>query len=85
MLKNALSDKANARFLLVNGKMHNPNYTSDAVKYLNTYSMKLKEKAKKGELSTSEAKKGFVNSFDWYKMTEQDKSVWEEIFKTLEK
>ena len=85
VLKNALSDKANARFLLVNGKMHNPNYTSDAVKYLNTYSMKLKEKSEKGELSTSEAKKGFVNSFDWYKMTEQDKFVWEEIFKTLEK
>ena len=84
LLKNALSGKENVRFLLVDGKKHNPNYTREAVIYLNEYLAELASKTKKGALSTPQAKKEFVDKFDWFKMTEQDETVWSEIFKTLE-
>ena len=84
LLKNALADKENIRFLLVDGKLHNPNYTREAVIYLNEYLAELANKTKKGELSTTQAKKEFIDKFDWMKMTEQDETVWSEIFKTLE-
>ena len=84
LLENALKDKENVRFLLVDGKRHNPNYTREAVIYLNEYLAELANKTKKGELSTHQAKRAFIEKFDWHKMTEQDETVWSEIFKALE-
>ena len=75
----------NVEFLAVDGKGHNPNYTVDALKYKDEFFAALTEKKKKGELATDEAKAEFVGSFDWYKMTEQDMSVWDKILAFLEK
>lgn len=85
VLESALSGKDNIRFLLVNGKGHNPNYTADASEYLQSYIAERNDKTKKGLLSTDGQKKTFVDSFDWNRMTAQDDSVWEEILKTLKK
>ena len=82
-LKAALSEKKNIRFLLKSGKGHNPNYTDDAVKYLGEYAAIVQRKIKKKELETEKQKSGFVASFDWNRMTAQDETVWNEIFKTL--
>ena len=82
-LKAALSEKKNIRFLLKSGKGHNPNYTEDAVKYLGEYAAIVQRKIKKKELETEKQKSGFVASFDWNRMTAQDETVWNEIFKTL--
>ena len=81
-LKNGLSHKENIRFLLVENKGHNPNYTADAVAYLGEYSADVARKAKK--LTTAEARKAYVDSWDWHRMTAQDETVWAEIFKTLD-
>ena len=32
----------------------------------------------------SRMKKEIKNSFDWYKMTEQDEIIWQEIFNVLD-
>lgn len=81
-LKAGLSHKENVRFLLVENKGHNPNYTEDAVAYLGQYSAAL---AKKGKtLKTPEQKKAFKDSWDWERMTRQDETIWKEIFKTLD-
>ena len=82
VLKSALSHKDNVRFLLVHNKGHNPNYTEDAVKYLGEYSAAAAKQKKK--LKTGDQKKAFRDSWDWDRMTAQDESVWEEIFKTLD-
>lgn len=79
-----LSRKENIRLLLVGGKGHNPNYTADAVKYLEEYSSKLAKMDKKKLLETEAQKKAFRDSFDWCRMTEQDDAVWQEIFRTLD-
>ena len=81
-LKASLSHKANIRFLLEENKGHNPNYTVDAVTYLGQYSADVAKKKK--SLTTEEAKKAYLDSWDWHRMTEQDEKVWEEIFKTLD-
>ena len=85
ILKDGLSEKENVKFILVFDKGHNPNYTKNAVLYLNEY---LKEKSKllkKKKLVTEEEKRNFVSKFDWNKMTEQDEAVFKEIFDWIEK
>lgn len=82
-MKTTLEGKDNIRFISVNGKAHNPNYTVDAVKYLGEYGAKLQKALKKGSLSSPEDKAKFVASFDWHRMTAQDEDLWNEIIKTL--
>ena len=83
-LQRELSHRRNIRLLLVSGKGHNPNYTSDAVGYLAEYTAKLAKLEKKKLLETDEQKAAFRASFDWRRMTEQDDAVWREIFRTLD-
>lgn len=83
-MKKALMGKENVKFLLLDGKNHNPTYKNNAVKYKNAFFKTLKQKRKANLLSTDEAKSEFVKSYDWHKMTEQDEAVWAEIYKALE-
>lgn len=83
VLKKALGDRENIRFLEVNGKGHNPNYTVDAVRYKDAYLAELKREAKRGGLAEESAKRAFVAKFDWNRMTAQDEAVWAEILSTL--
>ena len=84
-LHKALAGKKNVRFLLVDGKGHNPNYTEDAVKHLAEYTAALTQKLKKLELGTVEERKAFLETYDWWRMTEQDETVWKVILETLAK
>ena len=84
VLKKALSGKRNIRFMLVNGKGHNPNYTYEAVALLKDFQTELKRQSKKGLLRTAEQKEKFRSSFDWDRITEQDEIVWKEIFQILD-
>ncbi|MBR2432528.1 MAG: hypothetical protein IKB23_06380, partial [Clostridia bacterium] len=72
------------RFVLEKNKKHNPNYTEDAVAYMDSFFAELTEKLKKGQLTTDEAKKEFIASYDWHRMTAQDGRVWDKIFLTLD-
>ena len=84
MLRAGLSQRENIRFLLVEGKGHNPNYTKDAVQYLAEYGKAVKKAIKQKQLETDAQKAAFRDSFDWKRMTEQDDTVWQEIFRTLD-
>ena len=75
--------KKNIDFMLVNNKGHNPNYTSEAVKYLGEFGAARAKLARKKN-TTKEEKAAFVSSYDWDKMTVQDAAVWERIFRHLE-
>lgn len=83
VLKEALSNKNNIEFLLLNKKRHNPNYTEEAVIYKDKFFKMYIKQLKKGKLITEEQKEKFKSSFDWNKMTEQDLSFWDEIIKVL--
>lgn len=84
-LKEALKDNPNVEFLLLDGKGHNPNYTRAAVEYKDAFFSELKKKLKKKAFASDEEKTAFRDSYDWYKMTEQDMELWERIFEFLEK
>ncbi len=84
LLKKALADRQNTEFLLLSGKGHNPNYTTDAVKYKDEFFAELVRARKAGELDTEEKKTAFVKRFDWDRMTAQDEEVWAKIISHLE-
>ena len=83
-LQAGLSGRENIRFLLVEGKGHNPNYTADAVQYLAEYSAAQTKLTRKKLLETPKQKAEFVASFDWHRMTAQDEAVWKAIFENLD-
>lgn len=83
VLCSALKDRENIRFLLVDGKDHNPNYTLDAVAYKNEFFKAYSKAAKKKQLTTPEAQEAFMANYDWLRMTQQDEAVWKEILDTL--
>ena len=82
-LKAGLDGKENVKFLFVTNKGHNPNYTEEAVRYLDEFG-KARVKLVRTKNVTAEDKKKFVASYDWKKMTEQDESVWNVIFEHLD-
>jgi len=79
-----LSDNGKVTLVTVSGKRHNPTYTEEAVKLLAEYNAKRGEAAKKKLLRTPEEYWAFVDSFDWWAMTEQDETVWNRIFELLD-
>lgn len=83
-LREALADKKNVEFLLVNGKNHNPNYTVEAVAELSKMSTAMTEGIKKKAFETPEAVEKFRTSWDWEKITEQDEELWNKIFDFIE-
>ncbi len=80
-LSEGLSDKADIELMLVSGKGHNPNYTTDAVAYLGELAEATKRAEKK--LTTDAERESFRNSFDWHRMTAQDNAVWKKIIEFL--
>ena len=80
-----LSGKENIEFMLVDGKDHNPSYTTEAVAYKNGFWKELSEAIKKKELDTPEKQKEFMAKYDWWRMTTQDEAVWNKVFEHLKK
>ena len=74
----------NVKFLLLDGKIHNPHYTADAVRYKDAFFKTYKKMKKKKLLQTEKQQAEFKNSYDWHRMTAQDDTVWAEIFKHLD-
>jgi hypothetical protein len=83
-LKNALGDRKNLTFVTILGGDHNPNYTQKALMAKRDFQAKLKDKLKNKELNTKEECKSFVDSLDWYQITEQNDEVWAQIFEFLD-
>ena len=84
VMKAALVGRENITFWKVSGKGHNPNYTADAVKYKDDFFKRYQKALKNGALETDREKEVFAAQFDWNRMTAQDMTVWERIFKVLE-
>jgi len=84
VLRSHLAGRENIRFLPLLGKRHNPNYTADAVTYMEGYFKDLNRKTRRKELESDEQKAAFIAAYDWHRMTAQDKDVWQEIFSHLD-
>ena len=84
VLQQALSGKENIRFLVTEHKGHNPSYTCDAVRYKDDFFARFQKLVKRKKLQTAAQQKAFMDTFDWWRMTEQDDAVWAVILETLE-
>ena len=82
-LYSKFKDSDHVRFLIVQGKNHNPTYDSEAVIYKDEFFHKSTKAIKKGQLATPEAQAEFMGRFDWWFMTKQDMEVWNQIFDFL--
>ena len=72
-------DSDRVKFLLLNGKNHNPTYENESVIYKDDFFAQFQKALKKGQLTTPEAQKNFYGQFDWWFMTKQDMEVWNRI------
>ncbi len=84
VLEKAFGEREGFVFLKEKGKAHNPNYTLDAALEKARFFRSYHRARRKGVLSTEEGKRDFLKGYDFYRITEQDASVWEKIFAFLE-
>lgn len=83
-LYNKFAQKENFSFMLEEKKLHNPNYTYEALSYMTQFFKELSKTANKKNLVTREQQEQFMSKWDWNKMTEQDETVWKAILAHLE-
>ena len=79
------ANSGHVRFLLVDGKNHNPTYEAESVKYKDDFFTQFQKAMKKKQLTAPEDQKEFMGQFDWRHMTKQDMTVWEQVFEHLRK
>ena len=84
VLEEALRDRPDTHFIALDGHGHNPNYTPDAVKYKDEFFKKLTEFLKSPGAADQQAQRTFKESFDFERMTAQDKDLWNIIFDFLD-
>lgn len=70
----------NLSYLINDGKKHNPNYSMNAVSYMNKIFAEFNKKIKTKELKTFDDKKEYMKDKSPMEMTSQDEIVWEKIF-----
>ena len=73
----------NVDYLVVDGKKHNPNYTADAVKYMNSTFGEYNRLVAEKKLRTFEEKCAYCADFDFRRMTAQDDEVWNVILEHI--
>ena len=73
----------NVRVISVEHKKHNPQYTSEALKTMNTWMSEYYRLIRKNKLATLEARIEYFADKPIERMTEQDPAVYEEILKII--
>ena len=75
----------NIKTLKVVGRKHNPNYTDDAVMYMNNAFFDFNTKVKNKEIKTVDDRINFFKNIEIDKLVEQDTKMFEEIAKFIDK
>lgn len=83
VLQRELGHRKNIRFYLTENKGHNPSYTCDAVHYKDDFFAQFQKLVKKKKLETKLQQDAFMAGFDWFRMTQQDENVWNQIITHL--
>ena len=73
------TDDPDIRWMICENRKHNPNYTQDAVDYMNDMFSEFNRQVKEGTLKTPEEKRDYFKDADWHRMTAQDEAFWDEV------
>ncbi len=85
LVQKELGEKPNIKYITLDGKLHNPHYSNEAIKLLYSfYSEYAKLQKVKVEKNREERIK-YINSLDFMKMTDQDEEIWSKIFENIDK
>ena len=79
-LVEAFGENDRIRFIEVDKRGHNPNFTEEAVVAKDAFFAEKRVLEKKHKLRTPEEKQALIAKHDFWKMTEQDMTLWNEIF-----
>lgn len=77
-IKETLPENA-ARFLIYENRFHNPNYTEDAVHYMQETFGTFNQAVRKKKIRTEAEKKEWFKDKDWDRMTRQDMDFWKQV------
>jgi hypothetical protein len=69
----------NLSFKIVEGKKHNPNYSSEALKKMNVWIGQYNHLIRQGDLNTLEERKRYFSDKPIGEMTKQDPEIWDLI------
>ena len=75
----------NIKMMEMKNRFHNPNYTEDAVKYLNDTFGEYNNLIKQKKIKTDEDKINFFKDVSLERLTNQDEKVFDEIIDFIEK
>lgn len=73
------TDNPYVRWRISEGRKHNPNYTQDAVDYMNDMFAAFNQGVKDGSLKTLADKQRHFADADWVRMTAQDDAFWDDV------
>ena len=79
-LVEAFGENDRIRFIEVDKRGHNPNFTEEAVVAKDAFFAEKASLEKKHKLRTPEEKQALIAKHDFWKMTEQDMTLWNEVF-----
>lgn len=85
LLRRRFSNRENTQFLLLCGVDHYPTFTKSAVKLKRELFMELSKIKKEKKKNPDFIEPYIIDKYDWYKITEQNKDVWNKIFEFLDK
>ncbi len=80
----ALKNTPGIRFITVNDRGHNPNFTRAAVVHKDAFFAEKRALQKKHKLKTPEQKAALIAKYDFWQATEQDMTFWNQIFSFIE-
>lgn len=83
-LMEAFKGNENVKFITVDERAHNPNFTVAASKALAAFFKEKKQLEKKRKLKTKEQKSALIAKHDFWQMTEQDMTFWNQVFSFIE-
>ena len=73
------------KILKVSGRRHNPNYSDEAVRYMNDVFVNLKYQIKNKQIKTSDDRINYFKNISLEKLVAQDQKMFDEIAKFIDK
>ena len=79
------AENPDAVYQIFHGRLHNPNYTTEAAAYLTETFAAFNAAVKAGKCRTLPEKRRFFADADWDRMTRQDEAFWDDAAEFLRK
>ncbi|MBQ7906702.1 MAG: alpha/beta fold hydrolase [Clostridia bacterium] len=84
-LQRALKDNERIKFIITNGVDHNPSYSYEGIRAKKAFFKDTRKLERAGYFKDPATHQPHIEKYDWWKITEQDKEIWAQVFAFLDK